>query len=261
MEKTEKCYQWKKGDDYGNCDKVQSEKKIGEDTFIVFESGRLINKKLIEEFLVEIPSLNEPFFSQEDVNNEIDAKNKITKQPVTKAPQRKTAVENYDYPSEEELANHLKDGKYSMGNAKAIPHPDDMPPPRIEKSKDNFTTGLVEEGKEHLQRNNDFAKGLTEETRPTRKPENPFASIIDKARKKDFTLNLKINVKLPSEAFFEILDEDFVNENIDSMLNALINKIKQSDLDSQIKENLIQIYKLDTLCQTKNITTDENEST
>lgn len=237
----QQCYQWKKGDNYGEVDKTQTEKKIGEIDYIVFESGRLINKNLIDEFLVSIPSLEEPMFIPE----EIPEAQKTTPRGV-----RKTNVPDpkSDFPTEEELANSMKDGKYSLGQAETIPHPDDLPPIQVKRHNDNFTAGLVEEGKEHLINNDNFTQGLQEESRAnTQKPVvDPFISIIDKAKKKEFNLDIKLTVKLPASGFFAMLDDDYVKDNLDGLLKSLINKIKQSDLDSQIKENLIRIYNIET---------------
>jgi len=255
MEKNDKqnhkCYQWKKGDNYGKVDKTQSEKKVGEIDYLVFESGRLINKNLIEEFLVEIPSLTEPLFTPE----EIPAEQKTS--PRGK-PSHKAIKPQNDYPTEEELANSLKDGKYSLGKAEVVPHPDDLPPQPLHGRVDNFAAGLEEDGRETRSPNN-FTAGLEEDNRrPQKKLEDPFISIIDKAKKKEFELNIQLKIKLPATGFFEMLDEDYLNNNLDGLLNSLINKIKQSDLDSQIKENLIRIYNIET-CKQEDITTEEIE--
>lgn len=248
-EKTEerKCYQWKKGDSYGEVDKAQSEKTIGDQDYIVFESGRLIAKNIIDEFLVEIPSMNEPFFEKEQQQQ--PQPQQPMNQPVQPAPSGNASMQ-LDYPSEDELQNVKNGDKYSMGNAAAIPHPDDMPPPVIKQSPANdITAGLVEEGKEHLlQSAHDMTKGLAVESAPPVAPVAPkksqFDDIIDKTKKVEYNLDLNITVKLPSAAFFEILDEEFLEAHKDDILNALINKIKQTNLDDQIKENLINLYNL-----------------
>lgn len=238
-EKETLCFQWKKGENYGLCDEVQQEKKIGEIDYYVFTSGRLINKALIDEFLVEIPSLNEPMFDP-------DPHEQIERPPAQRHVQT-ADIANDEYLSEADVERLKSEGKLSLGKAKAIPHPDDLPPPVIKKQPDTFVQGLPEDGKEHRHHktsNTDISKGLEVESRKPAPPPNPFLGIIDKAKKKDFELELLLNVKLPVEGFFTLLDDDYIQSNLDNIMEALINKIKQSDLDSQIKENLIRIYNI-----------------
>ncbi|MCK9574596.1 MAG: hypothetical protein WC979_01685 [Candidatus Pacearchaeota archaeon] len=253
------CYQWKKGENYSQVDKLQSEQTIGDAAFLVFESGRLLNKNLVDEFLVQIPSLAEPLFAIGEVP--------VAQPPKQKKPSNKK-VAAYDYPTEEELANSMKDGKYSMGTAKAIPHPDDMPPvQQVQQSRnDNFAGGLREDGDESMS-HADFTQGISHDNLQSYRPpiENPLNAIIDKTKKVELEMNLTLKVKLPVLGFFDMLDDDFVNDNMDGLLNALINKIKQNDLDSQIKNNLIKIYNINTQeqCQQqqqKNITAEEKEN-
>lgn len=240
-EEKKQCYQWKKGENGGAVDRTQAEKKVGEVDYIVFESGRLINKSLIDEFLVPIPSLEEPMFDPAEFAAQTVPNPNVNKN--SNASLRKTS----DYPSAEELANFEKNGQYSLGKAEAIPHPDQLPPPPPPSANpinDNFTRGLAEEGKEHLMQNN-FTQGLGVD-QSQRKAHDPIRNLIDKTKKKSFNLSLNLHVQLPVAAFFEMLDDDFVKDNLDSILNELINKIKQTDLDSQLKENLIKMYNINT---------------
>lgn len=245
----ELCYQWKKGENYSKVDKVQSEKKVGEIDYYVFESGRLINKNLVDEFLVEIPSLKEPLFISEESK-------KTQKNTPEKRHVQMTNVQDEEVLSESDIERLKQDGKLSLGKANPIPHPDNLPKTPVKK-EDNFAKNLSEDGKEYLTQNKkktDISQGLQVDDSKKSNSQNSFLNIIDKAKQKEFKLNLVLNIKLPMEGFFEILDDDFVKDNADNILKSLINKIKQSDLDNQIKENLIRIYKLDELWQTTNTT-------
>lgn len=233
-----KCYQWKKGKSYGMCDIVQSIKTVGTEKYILFESGRLLAVNLIEEFLVEIPSLNEPLFIKENMSSELS-------QTHTK-PIASNDIDGLKYPHESELINMKNGDKYSLGTATVIPHPNQISQPIVNHNND-ITRGLVEEGKEHLitnRQNNIEQRTVIGNTQSLNSSRNEFDDIIKKTKKKEFDLELKITVKLPSQAFFEILDDEYLEENLDGILGALINKIKQTDLDQQIKKNLINIYNI-----------------
>jgi len=58
----EKYYQWIKGDNAGTIEtwETGSTDFDGELTFTVFKSGRQINQSLLQEYLIEIPSVREP---------------------------------------------------------------------------------------------------------------------------------------------------------------------------------------------------------
>jgi hypothetical protein len=239
------CFQWKQGENRGLVDKVATEKTIGEDNFYVFESGRIINKNVVEEYLVQIPSLDQPLFVDDTVVQE----NRAVSPPVPvkkQNAQRKPSIKrkDVDYPSEEELSRNMHDGKYSMGNADVIPHPDEIPQMQQQMynvQQDNFASGIAGEYDD----TNEMTRGLSYEE-PTVRIEkaNPVTAIIDKAKKKEFELELKLKVNLPAQGLFDILDDEFVAENLESILNVLINKIKQTDLDEQLKANLISIYNI-----------------
>lgn len=234
------CYQWRQGENYALCDKLQTEKVIGTDTFLVFESGRLINKNMIGEYLIEIPSMDEPILVPEQPVPVAQPQVQQRPQRAVQKP-RNGKKRNYDIPHESEIANLMNNGSYSMGQAEVIPHPDDVNTPVIVE-ENTFMAGLNDEFDEHAQ---NFIGNVQEETyAPQQRRINPVDAIIDKAKKKEFELELKLKVKLPAQGLFDMLDEDFVKENLDDLLNSLINKIKQNDLDEQIKMNLLNIYNI-----------------
>lgn len=71
-------FQWIKGDNLSIAEKFKSIKKIGDFIFIEFQSGRRINRDLIDEFMVTFPAMPEPVHPQ--INTSTAEENKPKKQ-------------------------------------------------------------------------------------------------------------------------------------------------------------------------------------
>lgn len=228
-----KYFQWKKGDDYATIETISHETNDEGITYLVFESGRKINKSLVDEFLVQIEHPSVPVLSEHS-NPYKDSEKPITKMLL-------------DYPTMEEIeAKKNNEGNVNLGKAEAIPHPSD----------EQKTQAFVKQQETTVARSktvthDPLIAGITENglqkqdiVRPIVKHQSPIVGIIDKAKKQDYELELKISVKLPIVHFFDLLDEDFIEKNKHDLLNEMINKIKREDLDSQLKENLIKLYNI-----------------
>lgn len=220
--KMKQSWQWKKGENYKQIE-ISSHEDIEEDmTFIVFESGRKINKNLVDEFLVKLESPDFPIITEDAL------------------PEKHLGNALLDYPTLEDIqAMQKQDGTFSAGAAVAIPHPND-----VEKLK-KFN---------ELQQKQSVSAKLKAPQQVSEQPINnvssnvikksPTFDILNKARKQEYDLTLSIKVKLPIQGFFDLLDEDFVKTNQNAILNDMITKIKQEELDTQLKENLIKIYNI-----------------
>jgi hypothetical protein len=106
-------WQWLKGENAPNLETTTKEITLGNDEYLVFESGSQVNKKLIDDYIVQIPSLKEPRVSIE---------NYLQKQRVTEQVSQE-AQQDFKNPGMEQIIDD-KD-KNNLGNAEIIPHPDD----------------------------------------------------------------------------------------------------------------------------------------
>lgn len=230
MTNQEKFFQWKKGEHYAKIETIEKEITLGDIDYYIFKSGRQINKEVINEFMVQLESPDMPLVNPSD-NPNIGMETSIKKD---------NGILNY--PSIEELGGQAGQ-EIKLGKAEVIPHPDDM-----EKTIAFKKSHQGEAQKSIKSISNDMNMGTVPFQSPVK---NPMTDIINKAKKEKYVLNLEITVSLPVKHFFDLLDEDFVKNNKDIILNEMINKIKREDLDTQLKNNLTKIYNIQE-CTTEN---------
>lgn len=235
-------FQWKKSELYGTVETVEREITLGDIDYYVFKSGRQINKTVVYEYMVQLES---PTATVVDMNHN----------PYEEDQQKKkNAI--LEYPTLEEIKQQQNnDGVANLGKAIAIPHPDDIEKVQLfnqEVQKTAKKQDHIVRSKETYTNDNSYINDNINMT----KSKSPVYEIINKAKKEEFELTLSIKVKLPVKHFFDILDEDFVENNKNDILTELINKIKHEDLDSQLRSNLINIYNIKENVQQETTETD-----
>jgi hypothetical protein len=231
----DKPFQWQKGENYGTVEVVEREITLGDVDYLVFKSGRQINKNLLDEFLVRLEDVNQPI---------IDAS-------INPYEKKKTPNTFTEYPTIEDLqSKQNSDGTFTVGKAETIPHPDE-----VDKVQQFNKRKQSEEGpetrREPIANTNRQVIDTVKEP-----PKSPVYDIIAKAKKEEYELILTVKVKLPVKHFFDLLDDDFVKDNKNIILKEMINKIKREDLDSQIQANLIKIYNIQEDVQQEDTQTD-----
>lgn len=233
MAKEEKLYyQWIKTENLGEIETVDKETTIDGITYYIFESGRQIDKSAIIDFMVELEDPRVPFIDKNNIINENSFSIK----------------HDLDYPTIEELENSRRqDGSFDVGKAETIPHPDDlekMAEFKKKHAKNNIKTQSKPQN--FIQEGNPFLSGIPVENTniKTKSTSNSAIELINKAKKEEFDLTIKVKVKLPSKHFFNLLDDDYLKKNKFDILKEMINIIKTEDLDTQLQDKLINIYKL-----------------
>ena len=67
--------------------------------------------------------------------------------------------------------------------------------------------------------------------------------MISNAKKLDVDINIKLCVNIPYSGFFEMLDDDFVNNNADKFIDEIFNYINDNDsIKNQVKNFLVDYY-------------------
>jgi len=259
MSKNKQSFQWKKGEHYADVEIISKEFKDEDgDTFYIFESGRRINKNFIDEFMVKLENPNLPVLDKkENLPPELNEEKRIKSGSLT------------DYPTEDELQSKKSgEDKFNLGNADAIPHPDDVEKVREFNQKinsqkqeqprpvktNNISQGIPVDGESR--KNQEIKNFNTTNQNQTNKTE---FDIFKNAKKQTFKIRLTLETDLPVKSFFNTLDDKFIKKNKNAIIQELINEIKEKDLDKQLKENLIRIYNLNPEQKKKTQTTKKNE--
>lgn len=189
-----------------NVETAIREVKLGTDDYLVFKSGAQVNKKLIDDYVVQIPSLNEPKVSIEDFVSQQKKHKQVEHDVVNDF--KNTGME------------HVQDEKdvNNMGNAEIIPHPDD-------------TQAMIQWEMKHNK--------PQEQDSPTRKPapkaKDPLLDLLEKSKKEKVSLNVDLELEMPSSLFLKILVDSY-DDKKDIILGFILGIIKDGTLDEEIKK-------------------------
>jgi len=206
----ETFWQWVKGENMPNVETAIKEIKLGNDEYLVFKSGAQVNKKLIDDYVVEIPSLNEPQISIESYLEQ--------QKTVKKIEQTANDTSNYGM----EKIQEKKDVN-NMGDAEIIPHPDDR------QELVNW----------ELKYNKPQAHALTQQAQIA-KQKDPLLDLIEKSKKKKVPVKISLELEMPSPSFLEILLETYEDKE-EIMVDYILQIIKGKNLDKELK-NFVKNY-------------------
>jgi hypothetical protein len=199
-------WQWLKGENAPNLETTTKEITLGNDEYLVFESGSQVNKKLIDDYIVQIPSLKEPRVSIE---------NYLQKQRVTEQVSQE-AQQDFKNPGMEQIIDD-KD-KNNLGNAEIIPHPDDA--------------------QEMMRWENKHKKQVSQSTQQAQtiqQPQDPLIDLLKKSKKEKVKIKLEVDVELPSNLFLQILLDSYEDKK-DLILNYTLNLVKNKSFDEELKK-------------------------
>lgn len=170
-----------------------------------------------------------------------------------------------DFPTKEELEKYkTDDGKYSLGEKDVTyaPLPDDdaiyPKNPFVIKPKydDDILKGLggtPSEKKAALSEvdpsQSKIDSFMSKEAQKDKKKEvqkkdteSPVDIMISMSKKEEVSIDLKFNAKIPVQGFFGTMDNAFVNKNKNAILSSIIENIKMTELEKQLKEKLKNFY-------------------
>jgi len=199
-------WQWLKGENAPNLETTTKEITLGNDEYLVFESGSQVNKKLIDDYIVQIPSLKEPRISIE---------NYLQKQRITEQVSQE-AQQDFKNPGMEQIIDD-KD-KNNLGNAEIIPHPDDA--------------------QEMMRWENKHKKQVSQSTQQAQtiqQPQDPLIDLLKKSKKEKVKIKLEVDVELPSNLFLQILLDSYEDKK-DLILNYTLNLVKNKSFDEELKK-------------------------
>jgi len=199
-------WQWLKGENAPNLETTTKEITLGNDEYLVFESGSQVNKKLIDDYIVQIPSLKEPRISIE---------NYLQKQRITEQVSQE-AQQDFKNPGMEQIIDD-KD-KNNLGNAEIIPHPDDA--------------------QEMMRWENKHKKQVSQSAQTAQtiqQPQDPLIDLLKKSKKEKVKIKLEVDVELPSNLFLQILLDSYEDKK-DLILNYTLNLVKNKSFDEELKK-------------------------
>jgi len=241
-------YQWIKGENAPNIETFTKEIKLGEEQFLLFESGLQVNKKLVGDFVMEIASPTTPFINPLDFM----AAQNIKESTVP--------YEQYTNDSQNSYQQNLNNVKNNLGNAEIIPHPDDLVAvaefnrnhrqdqnkPVLDKSGMHE---IVPVNKEIVNHHIEIVKEPIIET-------NPIKHLIEKSKKTKTDISVNLSIDLPSKDFLNIIKESFEDSEED-IIKYILALFKTPNFDEELKifvRQYLEIEKPESIVQ-KNETT------
>lgn len=219
-------YQWIKGDNAPNIETFNKEISLGEETYLLFESGAQVNKKLIGDFVMSIPDDKTPFINPEDYFMQNQKQTTVPYDQYTQPP----------VPINEKDENH-------MGNAEIIPHPDDLTGTRdfnMRRSQNKHKPVLDKTGQNEIiinsQQNQNTPNHQTlPGLQPVVKEINPIEQLIEKSKKYTTKVSINLDLDLPNISFLQILQESFEG-NEEDIVKYVLALFKTPSFDKKLEE-------------------------
>ncbi len=141
-----------------------------------------------------------------------------------------------DYPSEDDLKILKVNGMYDMTNYDINKlKKNDV----VIKSNNNDIIGDITS----IKSNNIINKDNHTNINKADDSNDLIKVMISNAKKLDVDINIKLCVNIPYSGFFEMLDDDFVNNNADKFIDEIFNYINDNDsIKNQVKNFLVDYY-------------------
>jgi hypothetical protein len=201
-------WQWIKGEHAPNVETTLKEITLGTDDYLVFKSGTQVNKKLIDDYVVKIPSLNEP---------KISIENYLQKQKVNEQVSQ-DAQHDFNNPGMEQIIDD-KD-KNNLGNAENVPHPDDaqemMKWEAKHKNAQQSTNQPVNQPQQSVQK-------------------DPLLDLLEKSKKEKVKIKIEVDVEIPSNLFLQILLDSYEDKK-DLILDYTLTLMKNDSFNDELKK-------------------------
>ena len=209
MKKT--FYQWIAGEKKGRIETLVKIEKDSSDnnTYLYFEDNSRVNVDLIGTDIIEI---------KENNSNEI--------------------IENDNWEWKEETIIDIIETKGSDGNTYEIPGPDHGKIKKVKVLKETIKPVVAEK----IKINNNI---VPEANKKVDLNKSPIFDLLDKAKKKNETVNLSIDIDLISEKLFDVIKENY-DDNINDIYNYIWENINIEDLKKQILKNISYKYETKT---------------
>jgi hypothetical protein len=222
---SQQTYQWIKGENCGTIESFATEVKSENDTYVIFESGRQINKVLVDEFMVKISGANAPVI-QNKISKTID---NLGNTYVHNQDKRFELVgDKFIVDENADLSTPI-----NVGKAESIPWAEPtgivLGPP-----KDPMFDGIPEDTSHRLP----MVNTPVFQTQPVRAYENLLKTA--KKHERDFKISIKMNIPIPS--FFDTLDDEYIEQNIDNIISEMVDTLDHTDIKEQIKFFIINYY-------------------